>query len=306
MNRLDPRLALAWAWCRPIAAFVATLVGAAAAVVLLVTLAPGNAMDAIGWSMPDRPDGLCLECPWYEQVAQRLGRMAVGDFGVSISYRSGADVTGLLIDTLPRSLAVVIGGLFIAWLVAAAAVALRRRGRLVGRAAVTGAAFATTVPAFLVAVVVWRVAATALGLDVGWQHLIVAAALIGIFDGGLGDLTARIDAELRLAAATPHVRAARVNGDRPLRALVLTVAGPLMEIAVARFSVLLGAVMLVEIPLRLYGMGQLLAGAAASRDIPVVAGCMVAFAAIVGVVHLAKDLVRLAIDPRLRRPAVQR
>lgn len=306
---LHERLTVVAAWLRPLVTFALGLVGAAAAVVVLVQLAPGDVIDAIGPMAPDTIDTLraewCVGCPWYAQLGHRLGGMLQGDLGTSLAYRRGMPVLELVWPALVRSLVTVGMGLVCAFIAATAAVVLRRRGGRPGRLFVALGAFGCTVPAFLVAIVVWRVAAPLLGLDVGVLHLAVAATILGLADAGFTDLSSRLQAEVRRAAKTDHVLAARANGDRALIIMTRTLAGPVLELAATRFSVLLGAVMMVEIPLGIYGVGEVLAGGAASRDIPVVVGCLLLLAVAVCTVHLLADLTRTGLDPRLRRPVVE-
>lgn len=294
-----------FAWLRPVVDLSATLVLATIAVIALLQLAPGTVLDALD-GLPadvrsDFEDTWCIGCPWYQQTAERLWTLAHLDLGISLSHRRGTPVAELVAPALARSLAAVGVGVVLVFGLAALSVAVRRRGGVVGRMAVGGLRFASAVPGFLVAVLVWRLAAPAFGFDYSALHVVTIGLILALADAGFADLSRRLESELRHAEDRDHVAAARANGDRPLRMVARTLAGPLLEQMAARVSLMLGAAMMIEIPLQTHGIGQLLAESAARRDVPVVVGCMVTLAAVVASVHAVKQLTITALDPRVGR-----
>lgn len=282
-------------WLRPLALATAVLVGAVALVVLLLTLAPGHSGDVYPGAADRRVDR-----GWLLTAMTHLGRLAGGDFGVSIAWRPGAPVGELVWPALARSLSVVCLALALASASAAGGVALSTWRPAYRRAVDRLSAFASAMPAFLAAVLIRVFAGPQLGLVADARHVAIAALALALGDGVLLDLVHHFRAEVEAARETPHVEAARVNGDRAGRALALEVAPAVAERLVARLSLLLGAVMLVEVPLGLSGIGRMLYEAAARRDGPVVVGCVVALSATMCLAHLGRDLVLLATRPRLR------
>lgn len=287
---------------RPCADLVLTLTLATVGVVMLLDLAPGTVADVLGDRavVGELADAWCIGCTWYEQVAQRLWSIAHLDLGVSWTHRRGAPVDGLVGTALGRSARAVAVGVVLAFALAAASVFARRRGGLAGRLVVGGVRWVSAVPAFLVAIVIWRLGATLYGFDHGVLHTVTVGALLALADAGFADLSRRLESELRHAEDQPHVVAARANGDRPRRMVARTMAAPIAEQVAARVSLMLGAVMMIEIPLQTHGIGQLFAEAAARRDLPLVVGCTVALAAVVAGVHAVKQVVIGLLDPQHR------
>lgn len=282
-------------WLRPITDLAITLICTTTLVIALLGLAPGAAHDALDAAHAPRPDGATAVRAW----------TPIGlDLGTSVSYRPGAAVGDLIAPALGRTLAAVGVGVVLAFLLAAASVRVRRRAGGAGRAFVALIRLGSAIPGFLLAVVAWRLAAARFGFDYSALHVLTIGAILAVADAGLADLSRRLESEVRHVEDEHHVVAARANQDRPLAMIARTLAGPLLEQIAARFSLMLGAAMMIEIPLQTNGIGQLFAEAVAQRDAPVVVVCMAALAAIVAIVHALKRLCLLALDPRMGRAAV--
>lgn len=280
-------------WIRPITDLAITLTCTTTLVIALLNIAPGVVQDALGDSTLS--DGAPSALRW----------TPIGlDLGISVSYRPGAAVVDLIAPALGRTLAAVVIGVLLAALLAAASVRVQRRAGGAGRALIALTRLGSAVPGFLIAVVAWRLAAASFGFDFSALHVVTIGAILAVADAGFADLSRRLESELRHAEDEHHVVAARANGDRPLAMAARTLAGPCLEMLAARFSLMLGAAMMVEIPLQTNGIGQLFAEAVAQRDAPVVVACMAALAAIVALVHTLKRLCLLAIDPRIGRAVV--
>lgn len=292
-------------WLRPLLFFAATLAGAVTVVTLLVTSSPGTAFDALPSVPAEMKAELTarygLDEAWPVQVGRRLSALAVGDFDVSLSYRSGGRVSALLWPAFNSTLLTVALALALAAVAAALAVAVSRGGARRAATLEVALAAASGVPAFVGAVLLQALLAGTLDLVPDLRHVLAAAVVLAVADGQLVGLYRALRTDVDEARATDHVVAARANGLAPRRAFARTLFAPVTETLVSRFTLMLGAALVVEIPFGLYGMGEVLYQAASRRDTHVVVGCLVFLAAAVCAANLLRDLARLVVDPRLRQ-----
>lgn len=297
-------------WMRPLLFFLATLAGAVTVVVVLVSTSPGTAFDAL----PSVPEALKqeltvrygLDQAWYVQAARRLWALAHLEFDVSLSYRSGGRVAALLWPAFRSTLVTVSLALLLSFALAAGAVALSRRGPRRSGLVSVGLTVVSGVPAFVAAVVVQALLAAHLDLMPDFRHVVVAALVLAVADGNLLGLFQQLGAEWAEARSTDHVVAARANGLGARGELLRTLFAPVAQLVTTRFTLLLGAVLVVEIPFGLYGIGEVLYQAASRRDTHLVVGCLVFLSALVCGAGLLRDFARLAVDPRLRRAGAPR
>lgn len=287
-------------WLRPVAFFALVLATAVTVVVGLVVASPGSALDLVPEGQ-DLDPAYCVGEPWHVQTVCRLASIATLDFGTSLTYRNGAEVSTIIWPALRTSLSITFAALALSFLLAAFAVALGVRGRRQDLAVASTMSFVSTIPAFLIAMLVQLFAGQWLGLSVSWRHYLVAIIILAVADGSLLDLIRSLRAELRWAQGLDHVQSAQANGDAPKRQLVITMFAPVAELVTSRLTLLLGTVLLVEIPLGMEGIGEVLYKAASSRDQNVVAACLVVLAAVICFANLLRIYAQLALDPRQRQ-----
>jgi peptide/nickel transport system permease protein len=125
--------------------------------------------------------------------------------------------------------------------------------------------------------------------------------LIGLI---AGPLSRSIRFEIAMLMASPYVQAAKLRGVRPDRiakryALPNAWSPVVRAIAWSLIGALPGLVV-VESVFAYPGLGHLLVEAASARNIPVVQACVLIFASLIVLLHIATDLVEIANDPRLR------
>ena len=286
-------------WLRPAAFFALVLAGAVTVVVGLVVVAPGSALELLPEG--EEPDpSYCLGESWPVQITCRLAAVASLDFGRSLTYRNGAQVADIIWPALRTTLSVTFSALILSFLLAWIAVALGVRGRRQDIAVASTMSFVSTLPAFLLAMLVQLFASRWLGLTMTWRHYMVAIIILAVADGSLLDLIRALQIELRWAVGLDHIQSARANGDAPRRQLFATMFAPVAELVTSRLTLLLGTVVMVEIPLRMEGVGEVLYLAAARRDQNVVVACLVVLAGVVCTVNMLRHYAQLAIDPRRR------
>ncbi|MCU0636535.1 MAG: ABC transporter permease [Gemmatimonadaceae bacterium] len=302
---------------------------------VLVQLAPGDAAEVLiapGASAEDVARlraSLQLDRPAAEQYVGTIARLVRGDLGYSVSR--GQPVREVLADALPHSL--LLGGLSLALtFVTGVTIGLWqavRRGRPVDTALTIVGTVIGGMPAYwlaLVLVVLFTSGAAAWG----WPPLLRLPAF-GARDGALAALGMAAVQDrvrhlvlpvtvltligaagiMRYARATlvrvlddEAIRTARAKGASEARVrwwhAVRAALPPLVVLlALALPGVVSGSVF-VEQVFAYPGMGRTMLQAIASRDVPLLLGCTVVIALVVGLSTLGADLALAALDPRQR------
>lgn len=300
-----------------LAGFLATVVGATVLVQALIALAPGDAIDLLPNAAEVRETLAAewgLDRPLPERILRSVTGLATGDLGVSLAYRPGAPVAGLVAQTAGQSLRLFAPGLGLGLVLALGLGAwTATRGGTLTRAVQA----VSVVPGFLAAflLVTGLNAGTWALLEAGrigrpdWFALpdtpsalrtALAVVVLAVASGGLAELHAACDAELGRLVRAPFVEAARARGAPTWPHLLTNVLPPVLDLAASRGAALLGALVVVEKVLLFNGAGALLWQACLQRDVPLAVGVTVAAAAVVAALRLAADLLRIAVDPRLR------
>lgn len=279
---------------------------------LLMRIAPGGPFDGERPLDPETRAALSaaygLDRSLPEQLMLYVGRIAHGDFGLSLVYRDFS-VTDLVAQGLPISL--MLGGL--ALLVALAlglsvglAAALRPGGRA-DQGLMLGATLLTALPSFVTGPLLVLVFALSLGwLPVsgleGPRHLILPVIALALPAAGAIAKLAR--AGLAEVLEQDHVRTARARGLSPLRVLVRHALRPALVpvasyVGPAAAGLLTGAVV-IETVFALPGLGRYFVQGALNRDYPLVLGVVTIYAALIILFNLVADLLYGWLDPRAR------
>ena len=312
------RRELAFAVLQALGAFVAALAGAALLLQVLLAAAPGDAADLIS-DDPALREALVQAWRLDEPVLGRwlawMGDALGGDLGRSLTYRPGQPVAELVVPALGRSLVLVLGalvvalggGLGLAWLTTGRRSVTRR---VVQALSVT--------PVFLLA---WLALA---GLNEGafslmeagrlerpgwfalpdedsWLKTLLAVLVLAVGSSALGEVHAAFEVELGRLKRASFVEALLVRKAAMGRHLIRAVLPPLATVAGARASFFVGGLVVIETVLHVGGLGSLLWQTCRLRDYPLALGIGVVAAALVCGARLFTDLVRVTVDPRLRR-----
>ena len=263
------------------------------------------------------------------------GQAMRGDFGISISLRQ--DVSGLIASRLPATLELVLlaAAIAIALGTALAVFGTRHAGGG-GEAAVDAVSgVALAVPDFIWGLgfivlfgVVWPVLPISgradpthtLGLT---SHFYLIEALLRLRLGVARDVLAHmlmpaVALALPLAAmiarvlksslaeqmAQDYVLLARVKGFTRLRVIVAealrNAALPTVSLTGVQVTFLVGGTVLIERIFSYPGIGNLAIDAVINRDLPLIQGLILTFAALFILINLALDLSYALLDPRLR------
>lgn len=294
------------------------LLGISILVFLLVHLIPGDpARVLLG---PHAPESVVraldqkwgLDQPLPAQFARFLGGLLHGDVGDSLTYRIPA---GPLIGSRIEPTI---------WLLAAAAlltlvitlplatIAATHPNRLVDHVIRVVPLVGLGMPAFWLGIMLLLLLSLTTGwFPVGGFGTDVPSHLRGIFLPaltvalGILPITIRsLRAAILEVLGADYVVTARAKGlseGRVLTAHVLRNAIiPAITVLGLNIGWLVGNTLVVEKVFALPGIGALMVDSILSRDFPVVQGIALVFAVLVVLVSLTTDLVRSALDPRMR------
>ncbi|MFF9485424.1 ABC transporter permease [Streptomyces sp. NPDC014676] len=292
------------------------------AVVLLVfaltEALPGDAAVALAGDQPDPAriaairEAMQLDRPAWERLADWTAGLLHGDLGTSLV--SGRPVSQYLADGFGPTL--LLASLTVVLLVPAGfglgVLAARHAGRPADRliSSVTLAVYA--VPEFALGVLLVTVFALRLGwlpptaVGYGTDLLAHPAALVlpvlVLLSRPVCSLVRLVRAGMIDALASPYVAQARrygVSGARVRYTHALPNAlAPAAQQLARTVDWLLCGVIVVEALYVIPGLGTVLLGAVAERDVPVVQGLAVVFGVLTVVLNLGADLVAHRLTPR--------
>ncbi|MEQ9815165.1 MAG: ABC transporter permease [Azospirillaceae bacterium] len=277
-----------------------------------------------------------LDRPIAEQFLVWLGAAVRGDFGTSISLRQ--DVLSLVFSRLPATLELAFVAIVMAILLGTAMALIgvygaRRLPEWIVDA-VNGVLLA--IPDFLWGLVfILAIVVLGLGLpisgridprlDIDWatqfwilesilrldfttlgvllRHILLPAAALALPLAAI--ITRVLKASLMEAMAQDYIRMARVKGLSRGRIIVgealRNAAIPTVTLTGVQLTFLVGGTVLIERIFAYQGIGNMAIDAVINRDLPLLQGLILTFAAIFILINLAIDLTYAMLNPRLRR-----
>ncbi len=285
----------------------------------LVHLAPGNAEDAILGYGRLTPEALSavreqygLDRPLPQQYFHWVSNAVQFDFNVSPRTREPVSKAiaerwrvSFFLATYAFILTVLIG------IPAGIVAALHHSGSL-DRALSASSLLALCAPPFATSMLLLYLFAVSLGwfpvagagrgfLD-RLAHLTLPALALAI--GAIGYLMRVTRAAVTTELARDYTTFARARGLSFARVVFVHVlrnaAIPVVTMSGFVFTSLVTGALLVEIVFSLPGLGLLLAESLAARDIPMIQGITLLFAAFIVSVNLLVDLIYVALNPRIR------
>ncbi|HET6224532.1 MAG TPA: ABC transporter permease [Dongiaceae bacterium] len=106
--------------------------------------------------------------------------------------------------------------------------------------------------------------------------------------------------------ASPYMEMARLKGIAPWRVIIHHALpnawAPIANVIALNLAYLIVGVVVVEYVFNYPGIGQLMVDAVSKRDVPVVQGCAMVFAATYILLNLLADIVAIVTNPRLLHP----
>jgi len=250
---------------------------------------------------------LGLDQPFWTQYTRYMARVLGGDLG--FSYRKQIAVTTLILDRVPYTFALILGGVFFELLIGlpvgiASAVA---RGRWADRAGMFIALLGVSAPPFWLGLLLlywfgFRIPLFPLGGPGGLEHLVLPALTAGL--GGAAWYARMMRSSTLDILGQDYVRTARAKGARDLRVILRHVLpnalNPIITMAGMDIPWFIGGVVLVERVFNWPGLGRLAVEAIETVDVPLILGTVIFTAGLVVLSGILIDVVQGLVDPRVR------
>ena len=301
---------------------VPVLLGVSMLVFALIHLAPGDVVDIL--VPPEVPkeiaDGLRrhfrLDEPLYVQYVAWLGRLLVGDFGVS--FFTGRPVAEELFGALGNTLVLAVPAAVLGFLLGVVLGALAAYNHntwldtLFSAAAIVG----VSLPHYWVGIVLVATFAVVLnvlpaqgmgfeGLPASWEqveHLILPVVTLSLIPMGVVSRLVRANVlEILSQEFVSTLHAKGLFNRRVLYHTLKNAAPSTLALMGLQFGYLLAGSILVETVFNWPGSGGLMNLAIFRRDVPVLSATIVVLATIFVVINILVDVLQALIDPRMRR-----
>lgn len=251
---------------------------------------------------------LGLDQPPLLQYTSYLTRLVQGDLGTSIFTRRPVivEIQSRFWNTIKLSLAAIVVATVLGMAMGIAS-AVDRNGPwdiLFSIVALLG----ISIPVFWLGLLLMWLFSVQWGIlpsagDSTWRHFLMPTVTLSVFS--LAFITRMTRSSLLETLQEDYVRTARAKGVPKLNVLVRhslrNALLPIVTVVGLRFGYMLGGAVITESVFAWPGMGRLLVTAVSQRDIPVVQGVLLVFAASFVLVNLVVDLLYGVVDPRIRR-----
>lgn len=250
---------------------------------------------------------LGLDQPLYKQYWSFLVGALHGDFGTSI--RMGVPVLEEILERLPYTMTIAVGGTILATLfgIATGVIAAVNHNRFADGLVMVVALLAASTPSYWLGLMLMLVFSLSLGWlpSIGVRTPVHFVLPIVTLAGQSAGIISRMTRSAMLdVLGQDYVRAARARGQREsvviLRHALKNALIPVLSIVGLRFGNLLAGTVLVESVFAIPGVGRLLVDAVLWRDYPMIQGTMLFVAGVFVVVNTATDLLYGVVDPRIR------
>jgi ABC-type dipeptide/oligopeptide/nickel transport system permease component len=288
------------------------LLGVALTVFLILHLIPGDPAriaagpDASEADIEQIRTNLGLDQPLPMQFGLYVTRLLEGDMGRS--FQNLQPVTQGIARTIIPTLELTAAGMLfaVAFGVPLGIISALQRGRIVDRLVTSLSVLGISTPGFFLGLLLMLLFASTLG----WlpptgrgtpAHLVLPAITLGL--PYVATFARFTRSSMLDTLAEDYVRTARAKGlswpKVTYRHALRNASIPLVTIFGLDFGRLLGGAVIVETVFAWPGMGRYMIHAIAQRDIFVIQGTILVFAAAVVVVNLLVDIVYGILDPRI-------
>jgi peptide/nickel transport system permease protein len=250
---------------------------------------------------------LGLDQPMLVQYATYMRRLVTGDLGRSIAMRR--PVVDELVRTFPATFRLALVSILVSTMVGVplGMIAAVNRGGVWDQLTSLVAVLGLSMPVFwLGLLLIYWLSVELRWLpstgDAGWENYIMPTICLSTFS--IAFIARMTRSSMLEVIRHDYVRTARAKGvpewgvivHHGLRNALL----PIVTVVGLRFGYLLGGAVVTEEIFAWPGMGRLLIVAVAQRDIPVVQGLLLMFAAAFVLVNLLVDVSYAFLDPRIR------
>jgi peptide/nickel transport system permease protein len=301
---------------------VPVLLGVSMLVFVLIHLAPGDVVDIL--VPPEVPKEIAdslrrrfrLDEPIYLQYLAWLGRLMVGDFG--ISFFTGRPVAEELFGALGNTLVIALPAALLGFSlgVVLGALAAYNRDTWLDKVFSAMAIIGVSLPHYWVGIVLVAVfsvvlnllPAQGMGFETGpssWdqiKHLILPVVTLSLIPMGVTSRLVRANVlEILSQEFVGTLHAKGLSNRRVLYHTLKNAAPSALALMGLQFGYLLGGSILVETVFNWPGSGGLMNLAIFRRDVPVLSATILVLAAIFVVINILVDVLQALIDPRMRR-----
>lgn len=303
---------------RRVIALVPIFLGITLVTFALMQLAPGDATQVyidpkVGTLDPEVARAVRakwgLDAPLHVQYARFLANLGQGELGESI--RTQQDVLRAVTERLPATARLALAAMVVSAIIGitAGVFSATHRGSLGDLLGMVGALFGISVPVFwLGLMLIWLVGVKLpilppSGYGQGELRFLVLPGLtLGL---ALAGVVARVTRSAVLEVVTAdYVRTARAKGVAERRVItrhaLRNALLPVITILGVEIGGLMSGAVITETVFGWPGIGRLLVDAINQRDLPVVQGCVLLFAATFVLINLVVDLTYGLLDPRIR------
>lgn len=261
---------------------------------------------------------LGLDLPLHEQYLRFIGNLTIGDLGQSFFYKD--PVLEVILSRLPATLVLVVPALVLSCAIGVPLGILAARGRRIRSVILVAAIVVLAAPVFWLGHLIRLYFSIDLGLfpvqgmkSARIEPMGVALVIDVARHAALPVLTLALHqsafvvlltgSSVAMATARPFFRTALAKGNSRVRAEFFHAlpngSPPIVTLFANRIGWFIAGSVLVETVFAWPGLGQLVTGAIANRDRPLVIG-IVLFATVVTLVaNLLADLYALWLDPRI-------
>jgi ABC-type dipeptide/oligopeptide/nickel transport system permease component len=282
-------------------------------VFLLIHIVPGDPVqqmlgeDARAEDIGPLRHALGLDVPIWTQYERYLSGLVKGNWGESFHF--SRPVFAIVLERFPATLELAIAALLVCLLIAipAGVYSARKRGSTGDRATAVFTLLGLSVPNFALGPLLILLFSIEIGwLPVsgrgGWGHLVLPAATLGAALAAI--LTRMVRAAMIEELSSDYIRTARAKGlsERAVlfRHAFPNALVPIITVIGLQFGSLLAGTIVTETIFSWPGIGRLAVQAIATRDYPLLQGCILVIALSYVFVNLLTDLVYSWVDPRVR------
>ncbi len=253
-----------------------------------------------------------LDQPLYVQYARYWVAMVQGDFGVS--FRNGQDALELVMARVPKTLELMLTSFFAALAIGipAGIWAAIHRDTIVDRSVMAASVLGFSLPNFFLGILMILLFSMHLRWlpssgSGTWLHLIMPAFALGTAFAGQIARFAR--SAMLDVMHKPFMRTAAAKGAATGRQVYLhalpNAAIPIVTIVGFKLGAVIGGAVVTENVFAWPGVGRLLTGAVAARDLAVVQCIVLLITMTMVTANLLVDLAYGWLDPRVRVGAAQ-
>lgn len=294
--RIAAALALPWAVPALITGLLWALPGDPAEIICPRELCEGTSALAARWNLDDGP---------VHFYTQWLAGALQGDLGNSWRVLQGVPVADLLVEAIPTTLLLTLGGAVPLLLAAAAGASGRLPRRVDDVLSVSGLVPAVVLALLGAAIVDLRYGGDAWSEDATRLRLLLGAGVLGLADGAVASAMSGVRALFERERSERYVGVATLRGEGELANMLPNVVPALTGQMRARLLQLLSATVVVEVVLRIDGVGDLLWKGTLLQDFGLVLGAATFYAVVSAAFLLTQGLVEIAVAAVVRRaPAV--